>query len=252
MNELIKILKRLRKECPWDKEQTKESLRPLTIEETYELSEAILSGNFNAIKEELGDVLLHILFYAEIAEEENKFTLEDVCHALSQKLIYRHPHIFGNVEVKNSSEVVDNWEFLKLKEKERLKKETGALSGVPQGLPSIIKADRIQHKAAAVGFDWENREQVWEKVKEEIEEFEEECKIGNTDTMEEEFGDVLFSLINAARLYKINPDSALEKTNRKFIRRFKRLEEAAKEQNKTLKSMTLEEMEGIWQAAKEN
>lgn len=251
MEELIKILRCLRQECPWDKKQTMETLRTLTIEETYELSEAVLNNNSEEIKEELGDLLLHILFYAEMATEKKQFTIDDVYETLRNKLIYRHPHIFGKVKVKNSEEVSANWETLKLQEKKKQNKVGGTLSGVPQGLPSIIKTSRIQHKAATVGFDWQEKSQVWEKIQEEIKEWETECKKGNQSRMEEEFGDILFALTNAARLYGIDPDCALEKTNRKFITRFNYIEQQTNKANKNLKDISLDEMEELWQEAKQ-
>lgn len=244
---VIHILDELRVKCPWDKKQTNETIRVLTIEETYELSDAILQGNNQQIKKELGDLLLHILFYAKIGEEKSAFTLKDICDALAEKLIYRHPHIFGTEQAQTSQEVEKNWEKLKLKEKEGNKT---ILSGVPSSLPSIIKAHRIQDKARSAGFDWEKKEDVWKKVQEEISELTVEIDSMNKEKMEKEFGDVFFSLINAARLYKINPDNALEHTNKKFIQRFTYLEEYAKQHEIALSDMPLAKMEEIWQLAK--
>lgn len=245
---LLDVMSELREKCPWDKKQTFQSLRPNTIEETFELTSAIADNDMMNIKKELGDVLLHIVFYARMGAEQGAFDIKDVCDSLCEKLIYRHPHIYGDVTVKDDAEVSKNWEKLKLKEKDGNKT---VLSGVPKALPSMIKAYRIQDKARNVGFDWEEKEQVWNKVKEEIHEFQDEIDHMAKDKMEEEFGDVMFSLINAARLYKINPDNALEHTNRKFISRFTYLEQKTKEQGKTLKEMTLGEMEEIWQEAKQ-
>ena len=233
--------------CPWDRKQTNESLRTNTIEETYELCDAIMKDDNNNIKKELGDLLLHIVFYAKIGEEKAAFDIKDVCDSLCQKLIYRHPHVFGEVKADTAGQVSENWEQLKLKEKDGNK---SVLSGVPAALPSLIKAYRIQDKARNVGFDWEEREQVWDKVKEEIGEFQEEVANMDKEKAEAEFGDVMFSLINAARLYKINPDNALELTNQKFIRRFNYLEEHTIKEGKSLKDMTLEEMDAIWNEAK--
>lgn len=244
---LIEILERLRVECPWDRKQTTESLRNNTIEECFELSDAILQNNPMGIKEELGDLLLHILFYSKIGEEENNFTLTDVANTISEKLIYRHPHIFGDVVAEDEYEVKKNWEELKLKEKGG--KRT-VLGGVPRGMPSLQKALRIGEKVASVGFDWEQPIDVWNKVKEEIAEVEAEVKNGNSKGMEEEFGDVLFALTNAARLYGIDPDAALEKTNQKFIRRFNYLESQTISKGKHLTDMTLEEMDVYWEEAK--
>ncbi len=246
-NRLLDIMKRLRKECPWDKEQTFESLRNNTIEETYELSDAIMHNNMENISKELGDLLLHVVFYSEMGSETDNFDIYDVCKKLNEKLIYRHPHIYGEVEVKDTKEVEANWEKLKTKEKGGNKT---VLSGVPKSLPTLIKAYRIQDKARSVGFDWEEREQVWDKVKEEISEFEDEVNKENKEDMEKELGDVLFSLVNVARLYGIDPDNALEKTNQKFIHRFNYLESKTLAQGKDLKKMTLEEMDEIWEEAK--
>lgn len=246
--ELLEIMERLRKECPWDKKQNIESLRTLSIEETYELSDAILNKDFDEIKKELGDLLLHIVFYAKIADEKKHFNIANVIEVINEKLIYRHPHIFGNVEVADAKEVEENWEKLKLKEKGRRKT---VLEGVPNSLPSLIKAHRIQDKVRGVGFDWEHPEQVWDKVEEEIQELKEELKKDpKAENTEKEFGDLFFSLINAARLYNINPDTALEKTNRKFIKRFNYLEQQTLKKGKDLKKMTLGEMNKIWEKAK--
>ena len=245
--QLLDILDELRVKCPWDRKQTNESLRTNTIEETYELCDAIMKDDNNNIKKELGDLLLHIVFYAKIGEEKAAFDIKDVCDSLCQKLIYRHPHVFGEVKADTAGQVSENWEQLKLKEKDGNK---SVLSGVPAALPSLIKAYRIQDKARNVGFDWEEREQVWDKVKEEIGEFQEEVANMDKEKAEAEFGDVMFSLINAARLYKINPDNALELTNQKFIRRFNYLEEHTIKEGKNLKDMTLEEMDAIWNEAK--
>lgn len=243
----LNVLDTLRKKCPWDAKQTNESLRANTIEEVYELTDAILDNDINNIKKELGDVLLHIGFYSKIASEKNQFDIADVCNTLTDKLIFRHPHIYGNISADSPEEVSKNWEQIKLKEKGGNKT---VLSGVPKSLPSLIKANRIQEKAANVGFDWEKPEQVWDKVKEETLEVETEIKNGNKEKLEEEFGDLIFAVINAARLHGVNPENALEKTNRKFIRRFGFLEEKVKEAGKTLKEMSLAEMDEIWNLAK--
>lgn len=244
----LDILDELRVKCPWDRKQTNESLRPNTIEETYELCDALLRGDKNDICKELGDVLLHVAFYAKIGSETGDFDIKDVCDRLCEKLIFRHPHVFGEAQAETAAQVVENWEQLKLKEKGGNKT---VLSGVPAALPSLIKAYRIQDKARNVGFDWEERSQVWEKVKEEIREFQAEVEQMDKVKAEQEFGDVLFSLINAARLYKINPDNALEHTNQKFIRRFNYVEEHSIRQGRSLKEMTLEEMDALWNEAKQ-
>ena len=246
---LLEIMTELRTKCPWDKEQTFESLRTLTIEETYELADAIICDDKKEIRKELGDILLHIVFYAEMGSETFDFDIYDVCQGLCEKLIYRHPHIFSNVTAENSEAVMQNWETLKLKEKGGNK---SVLAGVPNSLPAMIKAHRIQDKARSVGFDWEHREQVWDKVQEEINEFKVEVAAMDKDKMEAEFGDLMFSLINAARLYDINPENALERTNRKFISRFNYLESKTITIGKDLKYMTLAEMDMIWDEAKEN
>ncbi|MDR2918923.1 MAG: nucleoside triphosphate pyrophosphohydrolase [Tannerella sp.] len=244
---LLDVMDELREKCPWDRKQTNESLRANTIEETYELSDAIIQNEQTNIKKELGDLLLHIVFYSKIGEEKGSFDIKDVCDSLCEKLIYRHPHVFGDSVAENSKKVEQSWEQLKLKEKGGNKT---VLEGVPGSLPSLIKAYRIQDKARNVGFDWEKREQVWDKVEEELNELKEEINRMNTDQMEAEFGDFLFSLINAARLYKINPDNALERTNQKFIHRFNYLEEKTIRQGRSLKEMTLAEMDEIWDEAK--
>ncbi|MDL2223020.1 nucleoside triphosphate pyrophosphohydrolase [Bacteroidales bacterium OttesenSCG-928-M11] len=244
---VLDVLDELREKCPWDRKQTNESLRTNTIEETYELCEAIVRNDTSDIKKELGDVLLHIAFYAKIGEEKEQFDIADVCHALCDKLIFRHPHVFGDVVAKTAGEVEENWEQIKLKEKEG---NRSVLEGVPASLPSIAKAHRIQDKARNSGFDWNKKEDVWEKVQEEIGELKEEIACLDKDKMEAEFGDLFFSLINAARLYKINPDNALERTNQKFIYRFNHMEKRAKEMGKSLNEMTLDEMEELWQEAK--
>lgn len=245
---LLDIMDRLREECPWDRKQTFESLRCNTIEEAYELSEALLNDDKANICKELGDVLLHIVFYSRIGSETGDFDIVDVCNRLCEKLIYRHPHVFGTTEVANAEQVVRNWEDLKLKEKEGNKT---VLGGVPSSLPALIKACRIQEKACSVGFDWEEKSQVWDKVKEEINEFQAEVNKLDASEMEKEFGDVFFSLVNAARLYNINPENALELTNKKFIARFNYIEQQTKQQGRTLREMTLAEMEQLWQEAKQ-
>ncbi|MCL4484227.1 MAG: nucleoside triphosphate pyrophosphohydrolase [Bacteroidetes bacterium] len=244
---LLTIMDELREKCPWDREQTNESLRKLTIEEVYELGDAVLENNAQEIKKELGDIMLHIVFYAKIGEEQGQFDVGDVINNLIDKLIYRHPHVFGTTEAKDSDQVVRNWETLKLKEKGRGKR---VLEGVPMALPALIKANRIQEKVRGVGFDWEYKEQVWDKVKEELGELEVEFKAGRVKEMENEFGDVLFSIVNMARLYGIDPESALERTNQKFIRRFNYLEEKTLLIGKSLQGMTLEEMDVYWNEAK--
>lgn len=243
----LDILDELREKCPWDRKQTNESLRPNTIEETYELCDALMRDNKDDICKELGDVLLHVAFYAKIGSEKGDFDMKDVCDRLCEKLIYRHPHVFGDMKAETAGQVVENWERLKVKEKGG---NRTVLGGVPSALPSLIKAYRIQDKARAVGFDWENREQVWEKVKEEIAEFQLEVDRLDKEMAETEFGDVMFSLINAARLYEINPDNALERTNQKFIRRFGYVETRSIKQGKNLKEMSLEEMNRLWEDAK--
>jgi len=243
----LDILDELRVKCPWDKKQTNESLRPNTIEETYELCDALMRDDKKEICKELGDVLLHVAFYAKIGSETGDFDMKDVCDRLCEKLIYRHPHVFGEVKVETAGQVSDNWEQLKLKEKDGNK---SVLSGVPAALPSLIKAYRIQDKARHVGFDWQEKEQVWDKVKEEFDELQVEIADMDKDKAEAEFGDLFFSIINAARLYGIDPDNALERTNQKFIRRFNYLEERTIKVGNNLKDMTLEEMDVIWNEAK--
>jgi XTP/dITP diphosphohydrolase len=245
-NRLLDIMDELREKCPWDKKQTLESLRHLTIEETYELADAILDNDLQEIKKELGDVLLHIVFYAKIGSEKKAFDIGDVANSISDKLISRHPHIYGNVKVDNEEDVKRNWEQLKLKEGKK-----SVLEGVPNSLPALVKASRIQEKVTGVGFDWEKPEQVWEKVQEELEELNEEIKKGNKANTEKEFGDVLFSMINYARFIDVNPENALEKTNKKFINRFQFLENAAKKEGKNLSDMTLTEMDVHWEKSKE-
>ena len=245
-NRLLDIMDELREKCPWDKKQTLESLRHLTIEETYELADAILYNDLQEIKKELGDVLLHIVFYAKIGSEKKAFDIGDVANSISDKLISRHPHIYGNVKVDNEEDVKRNWEQLKLKEGKK-----SVLEGVPKSLPALVKASRIQEKVTGVGFDWEKPEQVWEKVQEELEELNEEIKKGNKANTEKEFGDVLFSMINYARFIDVNPENALEKTNKKFINRFQFLENAAKKEGKNLSDMTLTEMDVHWEKSKE-
>lgn len=245
---LLKIMDELREQCPWDKKQTMQSLRHLTIEETYELADAILEGDKNEIKKELGDVLLHIVFYSRIASETNDFTIADVINSLCDKLIYRHPHIYSDTKAETEEQVKENWEKLKLKEGNK-----SVLGGVPASLPALVKASRIQEKARAVGFDWDNKSQVWDKVNEELQEFKNEtdAAVVSQQKMEEEFGDVLFSLINYARFVGINPEDALEKTNKKFIKRFQYLEEQSAKDGKKMGEMTLPEMDYYWNKAKE-
>ena len=244
---LLDVLDELREKCPWDRKQTNESLRTNTIEETYELCDAIMKNDNENIKKELGDLLLHVAFYAKIGEEKEAFDIKNVCDSLCDKLIYRHPHVFGDTTADTANKVEQNWEQLKLKEKGGNKT---VLEGVPNSLPSIVKAHRIQDKARNVGFDWEERDQVWDKVHEEFEELKTEINHMDQDKIEAEFGDLFFSLINAARLYKINPDNALERTNQKFIRRFNYLEEHTLREGRSLKEMSLEEMDRIWNEAK--
>jgi len=244
---LLTIMDELREQCPWDKKQTIQTLRHLTIEETYELGDAILDNDLEEVKKELGDLLLHIVFYAKIGSETDDFDIADVSNSICDKLINRHPHIYGDVVVANEEEVKQNWEQLKLKEG-----KTSVLEGVPKSLPALVKASRIQDKVAGVGFDWEEPNQVWEKVEEELNEFKIEVESANQERMESEFGDVLFSMINYARFLKINPENALERTNKKFIKRFQYLEQKAKDINKTLSEMTLEEMDVYWEEAKKH
>lgn len=244
---LISIMDDLREKCPWDKKQTIESLRQLTVEETYELTEAISEKDWKSISEELGDLLLHIVFYTKIASEQNQFTMNDVIDGICEKLIARHPHIYGDVEVKNEDDVKRNWEKLKLKEGKK-----SAFSGVPKALPSLVKAMRIQEKAKQVGFEWENKEQVWLKVEEEISELKEAINEQDQNKVEDEFGDVMFSLVNFARFLNIDAENALERTNKKFIDRFTRMEQAALASGKSLNEMTLEQMDAIWNDIKQN
>lgn len=242
---LLTVMDELRAQCPWDKKQTMQSLRHLTIEETYELGDAILDNDLKEIKGELGDLLLHIVFYAKIGSETKDFDIADVANTICEKLIYRHPHIYSDVKVKDEAEVKQNWEKLKLKEGKK-----SVLEGVPKNLPALVKASRIQEKVAGVGFDWEASHQVWEKVEEELKEFKAEVTNKNQEAMESEFGDVLFSMINYARFLNINPENALEKTNKKFTKRFQYLESKAKTLNKSLSEMTLAEMDVFWEEAK--
>ena len=244
---LATIMDKLRESCPWDKKQTLDSLRHLTIEETYELADSIVEKDMPSIKKELGDILLHILFYAKIGSEMKEFNITDVINAQCEKLIYRHPHIYGDVQVKDEEDVKRNWEQLKLKEG---KVDASVLDGVPKSLPSMVKSMRIQEKARGVGFDWEKPEQVWEKVEEELNEFREAADSGKHDHAMSEFGDLLFSLINYARFKNINPDEALERTNKKFIHRFKYLEDSARKNGRSLSEMSLEEMDVFWNEAK--
>lgn len=242
---LVKIMDELREKCPWDKKQTIASLRPLTIEETYELGDAIIEEDWKGIKEEIGDILLHIVFYAKIGTEKNQFTLDEAIHDLCEKLITRHPHIYGDVKVENEGEVKQNWEKIKMKSG-----KTSVLSGVPNALPSVVKATRLQEKSKDSGFEWKNRKDVWEKVLEEIKELQEAEESGNQENIEEEFGDLMFSLINYARFLKVDAETALEKTNKKFIRRFTAMEQEARKSGKDLSSMSLEEMDKIWTSIK--
>ncbi len=246
-NKLLDIIDELRSKCPWDKIQTNESLRKLTIEETYELADAIFSDDNEAIRNELGDLMLHIVFYAKIGSEKGIFTMADVLKGINEKLVYRHPHVFGNISVSGPAEVEENWEQLKIKENEGYKP---VLSGVPSSLPAMVKANRIQEKVRGVGFDWEDRKQIWDKVLEEISELKEEISNHNATTIESELGDVLFSIINASRLYGIDPEAALEKTNRKFIKRFNYLEKVTLSKGVSLHDMSLDEMNVIWEEAK--
>jgi XTP/dITP diphosphohydrolase len=242
---LVKIMDELREKCPWDREQTVETLRHMTIEETYELADAVTEKDWKGIREELGDLLLHILFYSRIAREQQRFTLEEVLQGISEKLISRHPHIYGDIKVNNEEDVKRNWEKLKLKEGKK-----SILSGVPVSLPATIKAVRLQEKARQVGFEWENKEQVWKKVEEETDELHAAVAKGERDKIEDEFGDLVFSLINYARFLRIDPENALERTNKKFIDRFTKMEAEALKQSKNLDEMTLEEMDAIWNTIK--
>lgn len=243
---LTTIMNELREQCPWDREQTIHSLRQLTIEETYELTDAITDNNWKGIKEELGDLMLHLVFYSKIGEEQNQFTLEEMINGVCDKLVFRHPHIYGDVKVNNGEEVKRNWEQLKMKEGKK-----SILSGVPKSLPSTVKAMRLQEKAKQVGFEWENKDQVWEKVKEEEAELFEAIQEGNPENIEAELGDVFFSLINFARFLQVDAENALERTNKKFIHRFTAMETAATESGKALHDMNLEEMDALWNAIKQ-
>lgn len=242
---LLTIMAELRAQCPWDKKQTMQTLRHLTIEETYELGDAILENDLEEVKKELGDLLLHIVFYAKIGSETRDFDIADVCNDICEKLINRHPHIYGDVNVENEEQVKQNWEAIKLKEGKK-----SVLEGVPNSLPALVKASRVQDKVAGLGFDWERPEQVFLKVQEELEELQDEVSKSDTDRIESEFGDVLFSMINYARFLKVNPENALERTNKKFIKRFQYLERKAEENGKSLKDMTLAEMDVFWEEAK--
>lgn len=245
--DLLDVTDTLRLKCPWDSKQTNESLRPNTIEEVMELAEAVIANDDKNIAKELGDVLLHVLFYAKLGDEKGAYDIADVCNALREKLIFRHPHIYGNQQASTAQEVKDNWELIKMKEKDGNKT---VLSGVPRTLPSLIKAERIQEKAANVGFDWPDRADVWDKVREEEREVEAEFKQGHEVNREKEFGDLLFAVVNAARLYGVRPDNALEKTNLKFIGRFNYIEQEAKKQGRRINELTLEEMDALWDEAK--
>ena len=246
---LLEVMNTLRRECPWDREQTFDSLRSNTIEETYELADAITDHNMEGIKEELGDLLLHVVFYSKLGEEEGAFDFGDVADALCDKLIYRHPHVYGDIHANTPDQVKENWEALKLRKKNR---RSGTLGGVPRSLPAMVKAYRMGEKAAGAGFDWEQKEDVWDKVREELGEVEAEMKSGSKTDLEGEFGDLFFALVNASRLYGIDPESALERTNKKFIRRFNYMEERAAAKGHTLHEMSLGAMEELWQEAKRN
>ena len=243
---LVTIMDELREGCPWDRKQTIHSLRQLTLEEVYELTDSITESNWKGIKEELGDILLHIVFYAKIGAEQQQFTLDEMIHGICDKLVSRHPHIYGDVEVKNDEDVKRNWESIKLKEGKK-----SVLSGVPKALPALIKSMRLQEKAKQVGFEWENKEQVWEKVEEEVSELKEAIKLNDQEKVEEEFGDVVFSLVNFARFLNVDAENALEITNKKFISRFTQMEELALSKGKSLNGMSLEEMDAIWNEIKQ-
>ncbi len=245
---LLSIMDELREKCPWDQKQTIETLRSLTIEETYELADAIIKSDYKELKKELGDLLLHIVFYAKIGSEKKEFDITDVINGINEKLTHRHPHVFGEIKVQNSREVEENWEQIKMKEKDR---DNSVLSGVPESLPALVKANRIQQKVRGVGFDWDERSQIWDKVKEELGELEHEVESEDQEKVEAEFGDLFFSLINAARLYDIDPETALERTNKKFIKRFNYLEEQTLKKGISLKDMNLDAMNLIWEAAKQ-
>lgn len=244
---LLEVMNTLRRECPWDREQTFDSLRSNTIEETYELADAITDHNMEGIREELGDLLLHVVFYSKLGEEVGAFDFADVANALCDKLIYRHPHVYGDIHADTPADVKANWEALKLRKKNR---KSGTLGGVPRSLPAMVKAYRVGEKAAGAGFDWQRREDVWDKVREELSEVEAEMKSGSASDLEGEFGDLFFALVNACRLYGVDPESALERTNKKFIRRFNYMEERAAAEGHTLHEMTLDQMEAFWQQAK--
>ena len=246
---LLEVMDTLRRECPWDREQTFDTLRNNTIEEVYELADAITDKNMEGIKEELGDLLLHVAFYSKLGDEQGAFDYTDVANGVCDKLIYRHPHVYGDIHADTPEEVKQNWEALKLRKKRR---KSGTLGGVPVSLPAMVKAYRVGEKAAAVGFDWEKREDVWAKVREEICEIDVEVEAKDKERLTDEMGDLFFALINACRLYGIDPEGALERTNKKFIRRFNHIEQRAEEQGKTLSQMTLEEMDGYWNEAKQN
>ena len=245
-NRLVTIMDELREQCPWDRKQTVETLRPLTIEEMYELADSIAEGDWKGIKEELGDLFLHLVFYARIGTEQNQFTLDDILNGICEKLVARHPHIYGDVRVKDEEDVKRNWEMLKMKEG-----KTSVLSGVPKGLPALVKAVRMQEKAKKIGFEWENREDVWKKVEEEVKELHEVVETGDADKIEDEFGDVLFSLVNYARFIKVDPELALERTNIKFRERFMMMEKIALERTSDIHQMSLAELDAIWNEVKE-
>ncbi len=245
---LLEIMDELREKCPWDQKQTIETLRSLTIEETYELADAIIKKDYKELKKELGDLLLHIVFYAKIGSEKKEFNITDVINGINEKLTHRHPHVFGDIDVQNSREVEENWEQIKMKEKDR---DPSVLSGVPESLPALVKANRIQQKVRGVGFDWDERSQIWDKVKEELSELQHEVECEDQEKVEAEFGDLFFSLINAARLYNIDPETALERTNKKFTKRFNYLEEQTLKKGISLKDMNLDAMNLIWEAAKQ-
>ncbi|ACU63706.1 nucleoside triphosphate pyrophosphohydrolase [Chitinophaga pinensis] len=246
-NRLLEIMDDLREKCPWDRKQTIQTLRQQTIEELYELTDAITDQDWKSIKEELGDLLLHIVFYAKIGKEQQQFTMDDVINGICEKLIYRHPHIYGDVKVETEEEVKQNWEKLKLKEG-----KTSVLSGVPVSLPALVKAMRLQSKAQKVGFEWDDAEQVWDKLKEEMDELHEVVQLGQPDRMEDEFGDVMFSLVNYSRFLKVDAENALERTNKKFIRRFQQMEQMATAQGKALDEMSLTEMDALWNEVKKS
>ncbi len=246
---LLEVMNRLRRDCPWDREQTFDSLRSNTIEETFELADAISDHNMESIKEELGDLLLHVVFYSKLGEEQGAFDFGDVANALCDKLIYRHPHVYGDIHADTPDEVKANWEALKLRKKNR---KSGTLGGVPRSLPAMVKAYRMGEKAAGAGFDWQKKEDVWDKVKEEIGEVEAEMKAGRKEPLESEFGDLFFALVNASRLYGVDPEAALDRTNKKFIRRFNYMEQQAEALGHSLHELTLDRMEELWQEAKKS